>query len=285
MSAVLVTGATGFIGRAACIELEARGWRVVRATRQNGSLEQGWPLQGVDAIVHLAGIAHELHGQNAESVYDAVNCRATERLARAAAEAGVKRFVFMSSIKVNGERTAIDRPFTSWDEPNPADRYGRSKWRAEQALARVASDTGLECVVIRPPLVYGPGVKANFLRLLRLVGSGLPLPLASIENRRSLLYIGNLIDLVAACLAHPGAVRAPLLPSDEQILSTPQLAREIARAMHRRIVLLPFPTRLLPSKLVESLVVDSASIRTLMDWRAPFTVQAGLADTVAAMSR
>jgi UDP-glucose 4-epimerase len=284
VSAVLVTGATGFIGRAACTDLEARGWRVVRGTRQNGSLEQGWPLQGMDAVVHLAGIAHELHGQNAESVYDALNHRATERLARAAAQAGVKRFVFMSSIKVNGDRTAIDRPFTPRDEPNPADRYGRSKWRAEQALARVSSETGLECVVIRPPLVYGPGVKANFLRLIRLVGSGLPLPLASIENRRSLLYIGNLIDLVAACLAHPAAVRGPLLPSDEEALSTPALAREIAGAMHRRIILVPFPTRLLPSKLVESLVVDSTSSRTLIGWRAPFTVQAGLANTVAASS-
>lgn len=284
MRAVLVTGAAGFIGRTACTDLEARGWRVVRGTRQNGSLEQGWPLQGMDAVLHLAGIAHELHGQNAESVYDALNCQATERLARAAAKAGVKRFIFMSSIKVNGDRTAIDRPFTSQDTPDPADRYGRSKWRAEQALARVASETGLECVVIRPPLVYGPGVKANFLRLMRLVGSGLPLPLASIENRRSLLYIGNLSDLVAACLTHPAAVGGPLLPSDEQALSTPQLAREIAGAMHRRIVLVPFPTRLLPSKLVESLVVDSASSRVLIGWRAPFTVQAGLANTVAAMS-
>jgi nucleoside-diphosphate-sugar epimerase len=297
VKAVLVTGASGFIGRAACAALAERGWNVRAAVRTRTDLpaeqyvvgdigaQPRWPLEGVDAVVHLAGIAHELHGRNAESVYHAVNCEATERLARAAAKAGVKRFVFMSSIKVNGERTAIDRPFTSLDVPDPADRYARSKWGAEQALARVASESGLECVVIRPPLVYGAGVKANFLRFVRLVRTGLPLPFASIDNRRSLLYIENLIDLVAACLTHPAAVRVPLLPSDEQVLSTPQLAREIAGAMRRRIVLLPFPTQLLPSKLVESLVVDSASSRTVMGWHAPFTLHAGLADTIAAMNR
>jgi nucleoside-diphosphate-sugar epimerase len=281
VTAVLVTGAAGFIGRAACAGLEARGCRVVRGTRQNGSLERGWPLQGIVSVVHLAGIAHQLHGQDAESAYDELNCAAAERLARAAAQAGAMRFIFMSSIKVNGERTAIDRPFTALDVPHPQDRYARSKWRAEQALARVASETGIEVVVIRPPLVYGPGVKANFLRLMRLVRTGLPLPFASIENRRSLLYVGNLIDLIARCLTHPAAVTAPLLPSDEQTLGTAQLVREIAAAMHRQVRLLPFPPRFLPAKLAESLVVDSASSRSLVGWQPPFTVQAGLAQTVA----
>jgi len=284
VKAVLVTGASGFIGRAACAELERRGWRVVRGVRENGSLERGWPMQGIDAVVHLAGIAHQLHGQDVEAAYHEMNCAATERLARAAAQAGVTRFVFMSSIKVNGERTAIDRPFTSRDVPNPQDRYARSKLLAEQALGGVASETGLECVVIRPPLVYGPGVKANFLRLLRLVRTGIPLPFASIENRRSLLYVGNLVDLIAVCLTHPAALTAPLLASDEQVLSTPQLVKEIAGAMRRGIVLLPFPSRLLPPKLAESLVVDSASSRALVGWQPPFTVQAGLANTVAEMN-
>src|SRR5205823_3921624 len=155
--------------------------------------------------------------------------RATERLARAAAQAGVKRFVFMSSIKVNGERTPTDRPFRATDAPNPQDRYGRSKGDAERALARVAEETGLEVVVLRPPLVYGPGVRANFLRLVRLVERGWPLPFGAIRNRRSLVYVGNLVDLLVLAATRADA-RGTFLVSDGADLSTPALATEIGRA-------------------------------------------------------
>jgi nucleoside-diphosphate-sugar epimerase len=167
VTAVLVTGAGGFIGRAACADFVKRGWRVRGAVRTTSDLpplvEQRvigdiaaaprWPLEGIGAVIHLAGVVHQLRGQDGESVYQAVNALATEQLAREAARAGVKRFVFVSSIKVNGERTPIDQPFRAADAPNPQDPYARSKWAAEQALARVAQETGLEVVVLRPPLV------------------------------------------------------------------------------------------------------------------------------------
>jgi UDP-glucose 4-epimerase len=302
---VLVTGASGFIGRAACAEFVRRGWRVRAALRARADLpapveqhavgdiaaQPRWPLDGVDAVVHLAGIAHQVHGQNAESVYQAVNAAATERLAREAARAGVRRFVFMSSIKVNGERTPVDRPFRAADTPQPQDRYARSKWAAEQALARVARESALEVVVLRPPLVYGPGVGANFLRLMRLVERGLPLPFGAIRNRRSLVYVGNLVDVTA--LATTAAVAgATLLVSDGEDLSTPQLVAELARAMGRGARLVPVPAALLTlggaltgmraetGRLVDSLVVDTSETRSRLAWRPGISTAEGLARTV-----
>jgi UDP-glucose 4-epimerase len=255
------------------------------------SAEPQWPLEGVGAVVHLAGIAHELHGQNAESVYHAVNCRATERLARAAAKAGVKRFVFMSSIKVNGERTPRERPFRAADAPDPRDRYARSKWAAEQALARVAGETALEVVVLRPPLVYGPGVRANFLRLVRLVERGWPLPFGSIRNRRSLVYVGNLVEAIA--LAATKTAVGTFLVADGDDLSTPRLATEIARALDTSPRLVPVPVSLLKlagaltgmraeiGRLVDSLAVDIADTRERLGWTPAVSPSAGIAQTVA----
>ena len=288
---MLVTGANGFIGRAACAAFDVKGWKVTPATRANGSLEHGWPLQGIDAVVHLAGIAHELSARNAEEAYLQMNCAATERLAREAAAAGVRRFVFMSSIKVNGERTPKDRPFRVTDAPDPQDRYARSKWQAEQALARVAAETGLAVVVIRPPLVYGPGVKANFLRLLELVNRALPLPLGAVHNRRSLLYVGNLADLILLAATAPQMAGRTLLASDGEDLSTPQLVREIARALEVPARLVPIPAGALTlagrltgkrnevGRLTDSLCVDISATRAL-GWQPPYAVAKGLEETV-----
>ena len=270
MTRFLVTGATGFIGRALFAEkgFDARPCDLRRT---------GWEreLAGVEAVIHLAGVAHT---QASDAVYEEVNVRATQRLALAALEAGVRRFVYVSSIKVNGEATPPDRPFRAGDSPAPEDEYGRSKWRAEQALAKVS---GLEVVVVRPPLVYGPGVRANFRRLLQLVDSGLPLPFASIRNRRSFVFVGNLTALLRRCAEQPAAAGRTLLAADGEDLSTPELVRRMGKALGRRPMLLPFPARLLPAKLAGSLVVDTTETRSLLDWQPPYSVDQGLARTVA----
>jgi nucleoside-diphosphate-sugar epimerase len=300
VTAVLVTGASGFVGRAACAAFAKRGWQVRAAVRNHvtiqgaqtvlGSLEQGWPVDGVDVVVHLAGIAHQLHGKAAESTYHALNCEATERLGRAAAQAGVRRFVFISSIKVNGERTPTDRPFRSSDTPQPEDRYARSKRDAERALASLGGS--MEVVVLRPPLVYGPGVRANFLRLVGLVDRRLPLPLAAIRNRRSLIYVGNLADLIVAAASAPAAAGRTLLAADGDDLSTPELVSEIGRALGTPARLIGVPVGLLRlggavtgmgaevGRLVDSLVVDASETRERLGWRSPFSVREGIADTV-----
>ena len=255
-----------------------------------GGLEQGWPLDGVDVVVHLAGIAHQIHAQNAEAVYQAMNCQATERLARAAMQAGVRRFVFMSSIKVNGERTPIDRPFRADDAQQPEDRYARSKRDAERVLASLGGN--MEVVVIRPPLVYGPGVRANFLRLIRLVDRRLPLPLGAIQNRRSLIYVGNLADLIVAAASSPAAAGSTLLAADGEDMSTPQLVTEIGRALGQPARLIDVPVGLLRiggavtglgaeiGRLADSLVVDASETRERLGWRPPFSVREGIAETV-----
>ena len=300
MTTVLVTGASGFIGRAACAAFAKRGWKVRAGARSDsqvedvelvrGSLEQGWALDGVDVVVHLAGIAHQIHAQNAEAVYQAMNCQATEHLARAAMQAGVRRFVFMSSIKVNGERTPIDRPFRAGDIPQPEDRYARSKRDAERVLASLGGN--MEVVVVGPPLVYGPGVRANFLRLIRLVDRRLPLPLGAIRNRRSLIYVGNLADLIVAAASSPAAAGNTLLAADGVDMSTPQLITEIGQALGKPARLIGVPVGLLRiggavtglgaeiGRLADSLVVDASETGERLGWRPPFSVREGIAETV-----
>jgi nucleoside-diphosphate-sugar epimerase len=265
----LVTGATGFIGRALCAG--ASGWQITAMDQR----APGWEasLKGQQVVVHLAGIAHR---RADEAAYQAVNVDATLRLAEAAAKAGVRRFVFVSSIKVNGEATPPDRPFRAADAPAPLDAYGRSKWRAEQALARVPD---LEVVVVRPPLVYGPGVRANFLRLLQLVDTGLPLPFASVRNRRSLIFVGNLVSLLVRCATLPGCAGKTFLAADGEGLSTPELVRRMGAALGRTVRLLPFPPALLPSKLSASLVADIADTRSVLGWQPPHSVEEGLLAT------
>jgi UDP-glucose 4-epimerase len=306
-SRVLVTGATGFVGRALCDHLTAAGHVVIPAVRRESGLpnevmvgEMGsstdWrdALAGCDAVVHLAGRVHEMNDtqENPLAQYRSSNTEATLNLARQAAAAGVKRFVFISTIKVNGE--GRDAPYRESDAPAPVDAYAISKWEAEQGLQRIAADTGLEAVILRPPLVYGPGAKANFLRLMQVVQKGWPLPLGAIHNRRSVLYLGNLVDAIQLCVDHPAAAGHTFLLDDGEAVSTPQLIRAVAHAMGRPARLLSVPVgwlelagtllgkRSAVTRLAGSLFVDSSLIRSRLGWTPPFSMQAGLAETVAA---
>lgn len=302
----LVTGATGFVGTALCVRLAASGYEVVPAVRSKSGLPHevvvgnldvstDWrpALAGCDAVVHLAARVHVMNdtAQDPLALYRETNTEATLNLARQAAQAGVRRFVFISTIKVNGE--GRDAPYRETDAPAPQDTYAISKWEAEQGLRRIAQDTGLEVVVLRPPLVYGPGVKANFQHLLRTVARGWPLPLGAIRNRRSLLYLGNFVDAIRVCVEHPDAAGQTFLLDDGQAVSTPELVRAVARAMGRPARLLPVPVGVLGFmgtllgkraavvRLTGSLHVDSSAIRSRLGWEPPYSMEAGLTATVA----
>ncbi|ODU13890.1 MAG: NAD-dependent dehydratase [Thiobacillus sp. SCN 64-35] len=303
---VLVTGATGFVGRALLGELGVHGHRAIPVVRRIAGLahevlipdmhaQTDWRavLAGCDAVVHLAARVHVMHDTAADplALYRATNTDATLNLARQAAQAGVKRFVFISSIKVNGEGRAD--AYRETDAPAPEDAYAISKWEAEQGLWRIAQETGLEVVVLRPPLVYGPGVKANFRRLLDTVARGWPLPLAAIGNRRSLLYLGNFVDVIRLCVEHPAAAGQTFLVDDGRPVSTPELVRAVAHAMGRPVRLLAIPVGMLEfagallgkraavARLTGSLWLDSSLIRTYLGWTPPYSMEAGLAATVA----
>jgi nucleoside-diphosphate-sugar epimerase len=255
-------------------------------TNWSGALDQ------VDCVVHLAARVHVMKDTAADPLaeFRRTNTAGTEHLARCAAAAGVKRLVFVSTIKVNGEETR-DRPFTESDPARPGDPYGISKWEAEQALARVATDTGLEYVILRPPLVYGPEVKGNFLKLLSAIERGVPLPLAAIANRRSLLYLGNLVDTLILAATHSAAAGRTFLVSDGQDVSSPELVLRLAKEMDAPGRLLHCPRSLLRlggrmlgradavSRLVESLQVDSSAIQRELGWEPPFSVEDGLRAT------
>jgi nucleoside-diphosphate-sugar epimerase len=248
-------------------------------------------LQGVQVVVHLAARVHVMvdEASNPLQEFQRVNVDWTERLAARAAAQGVLRFVYLSSVKVNGEQTVV--PFTEQDPPKPQDPYGVSKWEAEQALVRVSTQTGMETVVVRSPLVYGPGVRGNFLQLLNILQRGIPLPLASIRNQRSLVYLGNLVDALARCIQDPRAAGRTYLVRDGEDLSTPELVRRLSVAMGSRVCLWPCPTSFLYlmgqvagkrgmiDRLVGSLQVNSSKIQTELDWHPPFTVDAGLLET------
>ena len=247
---VLVTGASGFIGGHLCPALAATGHEPCSSPEE------------CDAVVHLANVAHAAVG---EAELQRVNVDGTRRQAEKAAVAGVRRFVYLSSAKAAA----------------PDDVYGRAKHAAEQALARVS---GLEVVVLRPPLVYGPRVKANFLALMRAIARGWPLPFACIENRRSLIYVGNLCDAIIRCLEAPQAVGRTYLVSDGEPVSTPQLCRALGRALRRPARLFPFPLRLLElhpglRRLTRSLEVDDSAIRSELGWRSPYAFEQGLQAT------
>jgi nucleoside-diphosphate-sugar epimerase len=242
-------------------------------------------LDGVDAVVHLAAIAHRAAS---EADIRRINFDATLRLAESAA-GSVRRFVFLSSVKVHGEDSGVEA-YSEAAPLRPEDSYGRSKLEAEHALTDLAVRSGMELVLIRPPLVYGPWVKANFLRLLGWIDSGLPLPLASVRNRRSLIYLGNLIDAIARCTEHPSA-RGAFLVSDAEAISTPELVSRIARALGRPPRLIPAPPALLRlagtiagradevRRLTGNLVVDPSRARRVLDWEPPYALDQGLAET------
>ena len=302
---VLVTGATGFVGKALCVELVARGHTVVPAVRRacgladeavvgdiDGATDWTAALTACDAVVHLAARVHVMDDTEHDplALYRATNTEATLNLARQAVQAGVKRFVYISTIKVNGEERAA--AYRETDAAAPEDAYAMSKWEAEQGLLRIAQQTGLEVVILRPPLVYGPGVKGNFLRLLQLIFRGLPLPLASVSNLRSMIYLGNFADALALCADHPAAPGKTYLVSDGEETSTPQLIRNIARLMGVPCRLWPSPPSLLKlgghitgkrgevERLIGSLQIDSSQIRRELDWTPPYTLDQGLAETV-----
>lgn len=308
MQTIAVTGANGFVGRVLVGWLVERGLKVRAFVRkiddrcaalapadvvEIGDMQQvaDWVplLQGVDAVVHLAARVHRMKERDA-TLYRSENVDATERLAIGARAAHVPHFVFMSSIKVNGERTT-DRPFTAADAPRPVDPYGLSKLQAEQQLIGL-SDTAMRVTVIRPPLVYGPGVGANFYRLMRVVGSGMPLPFGWVNNSRSLISAWNLADVIFAALTRPGPTAQTLLAADDVAPSTPELIRAIADAMDRRVMLLRVPSSLLRSlavvagmqgelsRLTDSLVVDATKTRDSLGWTPPLSLQEGIGRTV-----
>ena len=284
---VLVTGAGGFVGRALVPHLEAAGWAVRPATRAeigNIGPDTDWRplLADTDAVVHLAARVHVMRDTAAdpEREFDAVTHLATARLAEQAKAAGVRRFVFLSSIKVHGDTSG--HPLSAADAPAPDDAYGRSKLAAERTLADI--DGGMTVAILRPPLVYGPWVKGNFLAMLRAIDRGWPLPLGAIRNRRSLIYVGNLADAIRAALDGPPGT---WLPSDREDVSTPELIRRTAHALRRPARLFPVPPALLrglaalagksaaAGRLTGSLTVDGA----LPGWRPPVTLSAGLQAT------
>ncbi|MEQ1603121.1 MAG: SDR family oxidoreductase [Methylophilaceae bacterium] len=310
---VLVTGASGFVGKSLCEKLFRQGYAVRAAMRasniQSESIEQvvvgsidgntDWSaaLHDIDLVIHLAARVHVMKesSDNPIEEFRKVNVHGTENLARQAARAGVKRLVFISSIKVNGEDTLTftedggsQHSFSESDNPKPQDSYGVSKWEAEQVLHCVAQETGLEVVIVRPPLVYGVGVKGNFAQMLKALAKGIPLPLASVHNLRSLVYVENLVDALILCATHPKAAGQTYLVSDGGDVSTPDLLRQLGDAMGHPARLFPCPASLLKlggrllgksdqiERLLGSLQVDSRKIRRELGWQSPFTLHHGL---------
>jgi nucleoside-diphosphate-sugar epimerase len=311
---ILITGSTGFIGKALLQRLlvDDKLRRLVVAVRRGG---QQWPeqvlpivtgdlnlftdwsiaLKGVDIVVHSAARVHVIKDTEAAplAAFRQVNVDGTLNLARHAAAAGIKRFVFISSIKVNGETTQPGQPFTEADTPKPIDAYGQSKHEAEEGLRQISADTGMELVIIRPPLVYGPGVSANFADLMRAVQSGWPLPLGLAHKKLSFVALDNLVNFIVACISHPQAAKQTFLVSDGQDLSTSELARCIAQVAGVPERLLPMPMWALQGvasllgkgasaqRLCGNLQVDISKARTLLGWTPPVSVEEGLRRAIA----
>jgi nucleoside-diphosphate-sugar epimerase len=304
---IFVTGASGFVGSRLVqvlaaradtrVTVAARGRHLTCATAERvvrfedlATASFSAELSGVDAVVHCAARVHVMNDLEANPLhaFRVVNVEGTLNVARQAAEAGVRRFVFLSSIKVNGEGTEPGVPFTADQPGNPVDPYGVSKMEAEQRLRELALTTGMEVVIIRPVLVYGPGVKANFLSMMRWLHKGLPLPFGAIHNARSLVALDNLVDLTVLCLSHPAAANQTFMVSDGEDLSTTALLRKMASALERPARLLPVPAvllnaaarmlgkRSLSQRLCGSLQVDIAKTRAVLGWTPPLSVEQAL---------
>ena len=298
---IAVTGANGFVGRHLCSLLSREGHQIRLIQRRfaqgtfqiagiDSSTDWSDALSGVDVVIHCASRVHVLQDQVADplAAYRVVNVAGTQRLAIQAAQLGVKRLIFLSSIKVNGEGTRSGASFNGLSPAAPLDPYGISKLEAEQALHQVSAQTGLEVVIVRPPLVYGPSVRANFLRLLRLVQRQIPLPLGAVHNQRSLIYVGNLVSFLAACALQPVAAGRTLLIADAEPLSTSELVQKLAFALKTKPRLLPVPPSLLSllgrlsgkqaefSRLTGSLVIDPTEAFQTLNWQPPFSTAEGL---------
>jgi nucleoside-diphosphate-sugar epimerase len=313
---VLITGANGFVGSALRERLEKDGVSVRCAVRSQKSeqdptneiaisglsLETDWTtaLRNVECVVHLAARVHIMNDKSSDPLaeFGRVNVEGTASLARQAAAAGVRRFIFLSSVKVNGEFTEAGRPFTVDDVPDPEDSYGISKHQAEQLLCEIASETNMELVIIRSPLVYGFGVKANFKSMMHWLSRGIPLPLAAVtENRRSLVSLDNLVDLIVTCLKHPAAVNQTFMVSDGEDLSTADLLRRMgeAQGIPARLFYMPLPALRLGATLIGkqsiyqrlcgSLQVDISKTCQLLDWAPPISVAEGLRRAATPVSK
>ena len=312
LDSTLVTGANGFIGSSLISELLARRFKVTtlslndinnknfkvknyRYVDLNGSNnKQPSPLKNIDVIIHLAGRAHIVYEKsyNGEAEFKTSNVDLTVNLARQALQAGVKRFIFISSAKVNGEFTIGDQKFFANDVPKPFDLYAKSKSEAEKALIKISKMKKMDIVIIRPPLVYGPGVKANFLTLINWVNKGFPLPFGSIQNKRSLVYIENLIDLIIKSINHPAARNQIFLVSDDEDISIKYLSKKILSALGSSGIIFPIPARILrvmfglvgkkelSNRLIDSFRVDMSKTKKLLNWAPPFTLDQGIMKTI-----
>ena len=303
---VLVTGANGFVGKALCQALSVSGINFIPAVRQDSGIvsapfvigdigantDWSMALRGVDVVVHLASRVHVLSEKSANplSAFRAVNTEGTLNLARQAVASGVSRFVFVSTVKVFGEGAEL--PYTEASPSFPENDYALSKWEAECGLRELALESGMEVVVLRPPLVYGPGVSANFLRMMQILNRGLPLPFGRVRNLRSLVFVDNLVSLIVLCMEHPMAANRDFLVSDGEDLSTSELLCRVGKELRTRTMLIPVPVCVLglvlsllgkrdvARRLLGSLRVDCSRARDLLGWSPPVSVDEGIKRTV-----
>ncbi|MDP3607658.1 MAG: SDR family oxidoreductase [Methylophilus sp.] len=305
---ILVTGANGFVGKEVCQRLIKTDHHIIalsksviasnnirhfEVTHFDRNTDFSDALNGVDVVIHLAGRAHVLHdkSENPYQAYAEVNIAATKNLALASACSGVKRFIFISSVKVNGEATS-NAAFNESDMPNPEDDYGKTKYEAEKELRVIAANSNLEVVIIRPPLIYGKGVKANFKNLINLCQLRLPLPFGDLHNKRSMVYVENLVDFMISCITHPKAANETFLISDDEDVSTNELIQTIRQSLDIPALLIPIPQqwlvfflsligkKSLSTRLCGNLQVDISKAKTLLGWKPPYSFKQGIQKTI-----